>query len=170
MASSARALNVLFLCAGNSARSILAESILDSVGRPRFKAFSAGSRPTGRINAFALEYLNASRLPTAKLRSKSWAEFVAAGAPPMDFVITVCDNAAGEACPLWPGQPVTTHWGVPDPALVEGPDARKRAAIADVARVLSNRIQLFTSLPLDKLDRLSLQQALCEIEAASLNI
>ena len=161
-----RSFNVLFLCTGNSARSILAESMLNSVGRPRFKAYSAGSRPTGRINAFALDYLAANRMPVGGLSSKSWDEFARANAPAMDFVITVCDNAAGEVCPIWPGQPVTAHWGVPDPAAVIGSDMEKRAAVSDVARVLLNRIRIFVSLPLDRLDRLSLQNKLREIGRA----
>jgi len=130
MPESPRVFNVLFLCTGNSARSIVAESILNSVGRPKFKAYSAGSRPAGRVNPFALEYLAANRLRTDGLRSKSWDEFATKAAPAMDFVITVCDNAAGEACPLWPGQPMTAHWGVPDPAAVTGTDDQKRMATA----------------------------------------
>jgi protein-tyrosine-phosphatase len=155
--SGERVFSVLFLCTGNSARSILAESMLNSMGRPRFKAYSAGSRPTGRVNAFALDYLAANRMPTGSLRSKSWDEFARIGAPAMDFVITVCDSAAGEVCPLWPGQPMTAHWGVPDPAAVAGSDADKRRATSEVARVLLNRIRIFVNLPFDKLDRLSLQ-------------
>jgi arsenate reductase len=158
-----RSFNVLFLCTGNSARSILAESMLNSVGRPRFRAYSGGSRPTGRINTFALDYLTANGMPVDGLQSKSWDEFARAGAPPMDFVITVCDRAAGEVCPIWPGQPVTAHWGVPDPAAVIGSDGEKRAAVSEVARVLLNRIRILVSLPLDKLDRLSLQTRLREI-------
>lgn len=155
--------NVLFLCTGNSARSILAESILESVGRAKFRAYSAGSHPTGKINAFALEWLKANRMPTEGLRSKDWNEFARDGAPPLDFVITVCDNAAGEVCPVWPGQPITAHWGVPDPAAVVGSDADKRKAVVEVSRVLLNRIRIFMSLPVDKLDRLSLQSRLREI-------
>jgi arsenate reductase len=158
-----RVVNVLFLCTGNSARSILAESMLDSVGRPRFKAFSAGSWPAGNINPYALEYLIANRLPAEGLRSKSWDEFAGENAPRMDFVITVCDNAAGEVCPLWVGQPITAHWGVPDPAAVIGSDAQKRKAVSEVARVLLNRIHMLVSLPMDTIDRLALQNKLREI-------
>jgi arsenate reductase len=158
--------NVLFLCTGNSARSIIAESMLNSIGRPKFKAYSAGSQPSGRINPFALEYLATNHLPTDGLRSKNWEEFAKEGAPAMDFVITVCDNAAGEACPIWPGQPMTAHWGVPDPAAVVGTDDQKRRAVLEIVRILLNRIRIFTSLPLDKLDRLSLQNKLREIGSA----
>ncbi len=165
-ATAQRAFNVLFLCTGNSARSILAESMLNSVGRPRFTAYSAGSQPAGRVNAFALEYLAANRMPTSELRSKSWDEFARESAPRMDFVITVCDNAAGEVCPIWPGQPVTAHWGVPDPAAVVGSDHDRRKAISEASRVLLNRIRIFVSLPLDRLDRLSLQNRLQEIGKA----
>jgi len=163
MSSAARLLNVLFLCTGNSARSILAESILNSVGRANFRGYSAGSHPTGRVNAFALEWLKTNRMPTEGLRSKGWNEYARDGAPPLDFVITVCDNAAGEVCPVWPGQPMTAHWGVPDPAAVVGSDEEKRKAISDASRVLLNRIRIFVSLPLDKLDRLSLQTKLRDI-------
>ena len=163
MTAPQRTFNVLFLCTGNSARSIIAESILNSVGQGRFKAFSAGSHPTGRVNPFALEYLEQNRLPADGLRSKSWEEFATVHAPSLDLVITVCDNAAGEVCPLWPGQPVTAHWGVPDPAAVEGTDAEKRKAFSNAARILLNRIRIFASLPLDKLDRLSLQNKVREI-------
>jgi arsenate reductase len=161
--ASPRVFNVLFLCTGNSARSIVAESMLSSIGRPKFKAYSAGSQPAGRVNPFALEYLEANRLPTDGLRSKSWDEFAKEGAPAMDFVITVCDNAAGEACPVWPGQPMTAHWGVPDPAAVQGSDDEKRKMVSEVSRILLNRIRLLTSLPIEKLDRLSLQNKLREI-------
>ncbi|HEX8012408.1 MAG TPA: arsenate reductase ArsC [Casimicrobiaceae bacterium] len=163
MSGTVNVFNVLFLCTGNSARSILAESILESVGRAKFRAYSAGSHPTGEINAFALEWLKANRMPTEGLRSKDWNEFARDGAPPLDFVITVCDNAAGEVCPVWPGQPITAHWGVPDPAAVVGSDADKRKAVVEVSRVLLNRIRIFMSLPVDKLDRLSLQSRLREI-------
>jgi len=166
MTASPRVFNVLFLCTGNSARSIVAESMLNSLGHPKFKAYSAGSHPAGSVNPFALEYLAANRLPADGLRSKSWDEFAKEGAPAMDFVITVCDNAAGEACPLWPGQPMTTHWGVPDPAAVTGTDDQKRMALSEIARILRNRIRIFVSLPLDKLDRLSLQNKLREIGSA----
>jgi len=155
--------NVLFLCTGNSARSILAESILNSVGRPKFHGYSAGSHPAGSLNRFALEWLATNRMPTVGLRSKDWNEFAREEALRLDFVITVCDNAAGEVCPVWPGQPMTAHWGVADPAAVVGSDEDKRRAVAEAARILLNRIRLFTSLPLDKLDRLSLQNKLREI-------
>ena len=158
-----RPLNVLFLCTGNSARSILAESILAREGAGRFNAYSAGSQPAGRVNPFAIELLRASRMPTDGLRSKNWDEFAREGAPPLDFVITVCDNAAGEVCPVWPGQPMSAHWGIPDPAAVEGDDATKRKAFSDAMHVLLHRIRLFTSLPLHKLDRLSLQSKLRDI-------
>src|SRR6266567_762610 len=166
MPATDRVLKVLFLCTGNSARSILAESILNSVGRAKFRAYSAGSHPTGRINAFALDWLRTNRMPTEGLRSKDWNEFVREGAPPLDFVITVCDDAAGEVCPVWPGQPMTAHWGVPDPAAVVGTDDDKRKAISEVSRVLLNRMRIFVSLPLDKLDRLSLQNKLRDIGRA----
>ena len=166
MPATDRVLKVIFLCTGNSARSILAESILNSVGRAKFRAYSAGSHPTGRINAFALDWLRTNRMPTEGLRSKDWNEFVREGAPPLDFVITVCDNAAGEVCPVWPGQPMTAHWGVPDPAAVVGTDDDKRKAISEVSRVLLNRMRIFVSLPLDKLDRLSLQNKLRDIGKA----
>ena len=155
--------NVLFLCTGNSARSILAEAILREVGGDRFVTHSAGSQPAGRVNPFALELLRASRLPVDGLRSKSWDEFAVAGAPKLDFVFTVCDNAAGEVCPVWPGQPMTAHWGIPDPAAVEGSDGDKRAAFRDAARTLQARIRLFASLPIDKLDRMSLKRRLAEL-------
>jgi arsenate reductase len=166
MPETQRVLNVLFLCTGNSARSILAESILNSVGRAKFRAYSAGSHPTGRINAFALDWLTTNRMPTEGLRSKGWDEFARDGAPPLDFVITVCDNAAGEVCPVWPGQPMTAHWGVPDPAAVVSTDGDKRRAVSDVSRVLLNRMRIFVSLPLEKLDRLSLQNKLRDIGKA----
>jgi len=157
------ALSVLFLCTGNSARSIIAESILNSVSQGRFNAYSAGSHPTGRVNPLALDYLQGNRMPTERLRSKDWQEFAQPGAPSLDFVITVCDNAAGEVCPVWPGQPITAHWGVPDPAAVNGSDDEKRKAVSEAGRILLNRIRIFASLPLDKLDRLSLQNKLREI-------
>jgi arsenate reductase len=159
---SGRVLNVLFLCTHNSARSIMAEAILNNlaVNRGRFKAYSAGSHPSGTPNRFALEQIQRSGLPTEGLRSKDWDEFARPGAPRMDFVFTVCDNAANEVCPVWPGQPMTAHWGLPDPAGVEGSDEQKRRAFFDAFRQLSNRINIFTSLPMDKLDKLSLQQKL----------
>ena len=158
--------NVLFLCTGNSARSILAEVHLNSAGRGRFRGFSAGSHPAGRVNPFAIELLRKNHLPTEGLRSKNWDEFAVPGAPALDFVFTVCDNAAGEACPIWPGQPVTAHWGVADPAAVEGSDEDKRRAFLRAYAELSNRINLFINLPLDKLDRLVLQKKLREIGKA----
>jgi arsenate reductase len=155
--------NVLFLCTGNSARSIMAEAVLRREGAGRFNAFSAGSRPTGRVNPWAIDHLAAGGLPTDGLRSKSWNEFAAPGAPEIDFIFTVCDNAAGEVCPVWPGRPITAHWGVPDPAAVEGSDDDKRRAFAAACNALAGRIRLFTSLPLDKIDRLSLARRLAEI-------
>jgi arsenate reductase len=155
--------NVLFLCTGNSARSIMAEVMMNAMAGSRFKAFSAGSHPTGRVNPFAVDLLKKNRLPTEGLRSKSWNEFAAAGAPPLHFVFTVCDSAAGEVCPLWPGQPISAHWGVPDPAAVEGSDEDKRRAFFKAFSLLQNRIQLFLNLPLMKLDRVALKQRLDEI-------
>jgi arsenate reductase len=155
--------NVLFLCTGNSARSILAESYLNLAGKGRFVAYSAGSHPAGKVNPFAVELLRKNRIPTDGMRSKSWDEFAVHGAPKLDFVFTVCDNAAGEACPLWPGQPITAHWGVPDPAAVEGSDDVRRKAFLRAYAELSNRINLFLNLPLDKVDRLVLQRKLREI-------
>jgi protein-tyrosine-phosphatase len=161
-----KAYNVLFLCTGNSARSIIAECVLNRYGKGRFKAFSAGSHPTGRVNPYAIDLLNNQNYPTSELRSKDWAEFAAAGAPNLDFVFTVCDNAANEVCPVWPGQPMTAHWGLPDPAAVEGSEAVKRAAFADTMRMLTQRISVFTSLPIRSLDKLSLQKRLDEIGKA----
>ena len=158
-----RVFNVLFLCTGNSARSILAEAILNQVGKGRFRAFSAGSHPAGRVNPFALELLAQQNLPVSELRSKSWDEFAQPGAPALDFVFTVCDNAAGEVCPVWPGQPLTAHWGIEDPAAVDGDDEARRQAVSHAFRLLHRRISLFTSLPLAKLDTLSLQRQLDEI-------
>src|SRR5471030_2651388 len=155
--------NVLFLCTGNSARSVLAESILRKDGRGRFQAFSAGSQPKGEVNPFAIKVLESLDYPTDGLRSKSWQEFAVAGAPVMDFVFTVCDNAAGESCPVWPGQPMTAHWGIEDPAEVEGTDLQKEAAFVAALRYLKNRINIFTSLPLGSIDRLSLGTRLRDI-------
>jgi len=155
--------NVLFLCTGNSARSILAEAYLNARGGGRFVGYSAGSHPTGRINPFALELLQKNRIDTRNLRSKSWDEFAEPGAPRMHFVFTVCDSAAGEVCPVWPGQPVTAHWGVDDPALAGGRDEDRRKAFLRTFGVLSTRINLFINLPLDKLDRLVLRARLEEI-------
>lgn len=167
--SSRRMFDVLFLCTGNSARSIMAESILRQAGHGRFRAFSAGSHPAGRVNPFAIELLERNRMPTDGLRSKNWDEFVQPGAPRLDFVFTVCDNAAGEVCPVWPGQPMTAHWGIPDPAAVEGTDEEKRKAFAEACRTLLNRIRIFVSLPLDKLDRLTLQRKLDELGESPAN-
>lgn len=158
-----RVYNVRFLCTGNSARSILAESIMNKNGNGRFRAFSAGSRPKGNVNPFALSVLNSFGYPTDGMRSKSWEEFAAPNAPVMDFVFTVCDSAAGESCPVWPGQPMTAHWGIEDPAAVQGADFQKEAAFVAAFRYLKNRINLFTNLPLASIDRLSLGTKLREI-------
>lgn len=158
--------NVLFLCTGNSARSILAEAILNRRGAGRFNAFSAGSRPAGKINPFTLELLRRYEFPTETLRSKDWQEFARPGAPALDFVFTVCDAAAGEACPVWPGQPMTAHWGVPDPAAVQGTDEQKRRVFLDAFNTLERRIGLFVSLPIATLDRLSLSQKMRDIGKA----
>ena len=155
--------NVLFLCTGNSARSILAEAILNAEGKGKFKAYSAGSHPAGKVNSFSIELLEQRRYPTDGLRSKAWDEFAAPGAPELDFVFTVCDNAAGEVCPVWPGQPISAHWGVEDPAAVEGADEEKRKAFMKAFAVLQRRISLFASLQLDQLDRFSLQTKLRDI-------
>lgn len=155
-----RPYNVLFLCTGNSARSILAEALINQSGQGKFTGFSAGSHPKGEVNRIALQLLKKMNLPTQGLRSKSWDEFAAVGAPPLDFVFTVCDNAAGEVCPYWPGQPMTAHWGVPDPAAVEGSETEKWLAFRDTFRMLDNRIKIFTSLPLASFDRMKLQQRL----------
>lgn len=160
---SERVFNVLFLCTGNSARSIMAESILRKLGAGRFNAFSAGSHPKGAINPFALKTLEAYGFPTESLRSKSWDEFTAPDAPGMDFVFTVCDNAAGEACPFWPGQPMTAHWGIEDPAAVEGTAIDKERAFAQAFRYLRNRITAFIALPIKSLDTLSLTARLRDI-------
>lgn len=159
--------NVLFLCTGNSARSILAEAWLNAAGAGRFKAFSAGSHPGGTVNPFALELLSKRRVSTEGLRSKSWDEFAVPGAPELDFVFTVCDSAAAEACPHWPGQPMTAHWGVPDPAAVQGSDEAKRRAFLAAFTTLSARINLMLALPLEKLDRLSLKARLDAIGKAT---
>lgn len=156
-------LNVLFLCTGNSARSIMAEAYLNASGRGRFVAYSAGSRPTGKVNALALDLLAKNRMPTSGLRSKSWDEFARPGAPRLDFVFTVCDSAAGEVCPIWPGQPMTAHWGVQDPAAVQGTDEERRKAFLRAFTELTTRINLFMSLPIDKLERAALKKKLDEI-------
>jgi arsenate reductase (thioredoxin) len=156
-------LNVLFLCTHNSARSIIAECVMNRLGAPRFKGFSAGSQPSGRVHPYALDLLRNSNYDASVLRSKSWEEFAAPGAPKLDFVFTVCDNAANEVCPVWPGQPMSAHWGLPDPAAVEGTESEKHYAFADTHRMLYQRISIFTNLPLESLDKLSLQKKLDEI-------
>ena len=158
-----RPFNVLFLCTGNSARSIMAEAILDKVGAGRFRAYSAGSHPKGQVHPETLRLLQSLGYDTSGLRSKSWSEFAEPGAPLLDFVFTVCDNAAGEACPFWPGQPMTAHWGVPDPAEVTGTEAEIALAFKDAYRMLNQRIGIFISLPLRSLDQLTLQRKLREI-------
>ena len=156
-------LNVLFLCTGNSARSIIAEVVLNRLGRGRFKAYSAGSQPKGQVHPLALQVLRLAHYDASDLRSKSWEEFATPDAPKLDFFFTVCDNAAKEVCPIWPGQPMTAHWGLPDPATAVGTEAERQLAFADAFRMLSNRISIFTSLPLHKLSKLSLQRKLDEI-------
>ncbi|MEQ8332472.1 arsenate reductase ArsC [Nisaea sp.] len=158
-----RILNVLFLCTGNSARSIMAEAILDRAGAGRFKAYSAGSMPRGEVHPYAADFLRNQNYAVDNLRSKGWEEFSVPGAPVMDFVFTVCDGAAKETCPVWPGQPMTAHWGIPDPAAAEGSEAEKRFAFADAFRMLNTRIEIFVNLPLRRLDRLSLQERLDDI-------
>jgi arsenate reductase len=158
-----RSYNVLFLCTGNSARSILAESLLNEMGRGRFRAYSAGSHPAGRVNPFALELLGKNHFPAGDLRSKSWDEFALPEAPHFDFVITVCDNAAGEVCPVWPGQPMTAYWGIPDPAAVEGSDETKRRAFVQAMEQLQRRISMFVNLPFATLEGMKLEQAVREI-------
>ncbi|MFA5631676.1 MAG: arsenate reductase ArsC [Porticoccaceae bacterium] len=155
--------NTLFICTGNSARSILAEGLLNTLGKERFHAYSAGSQPKGEVHPLALATLEKLHLPATGYRSKSWDEFVAPGAPEIDFIFTVCDSAAGEACPVWPGTPVTAHWGVPDPAAVEGTEFQKHKAFSEAALILKRRIELFLSLPLHSLDAMSLQQQLRDI-------
>jgi arsenate reductase (thioredoxin) len=163
MSDSPKIFNVLFLCTGNSARSIIAECILNRVGTGRFNAYSAGSHPTGRVNPHALALLKRLNYPTDGLRSKSWSEFATPSAVELDFVFTVCDNAAGEVCPVWPGQPMTAHWGVPDPAAVTGSEAEIAAAFNDTHRMLNNRLSIFVSLPIVSLDAMSLQKRLDDI-------
>jgi protein-tyrosine-phosphatase len=157
------AYNILFLCTGNSARSIMAEVLLNTMGKGRFRAYSAGSHPKGHVHPLALELMRKNRLPTEGLRSKDWEEFARPGAPAMDFVFTVCDNAAGEVCPVWPGQPMTAHWGVPDPAAAEGSEEHRRKAFFLAYQQLSNRLSLFVNLPLANLSRLALQKKLEDI-------
>jgi arsenate reductase len=158
-----RTYNVLFLCTGNSARSVIAEALMNREGRGRFRAYSAGSMPTGKVNPHTRPIVESLGFDFADFRSKSWDEFARPGAPPLDFIFTVCDNAAGEVCPIWPGQPMTAHWGVPDPAAVTGSEAEIAAAFAETARMLGNRIRLFLNLPIEKLDKISLQTRLREI-------
>lgn len=155
--------NVLFLCTGNSARSILAEALMNAEGQGRFKAYSAGSMPNGRVNPHTRPIVEGLGLNFEDFRSKAWDEFAGPDAPQLDFIFTVCDNAAGEVCPVWPGQPMTAHWGLPDPAAVEGSEAEIAAAFSDTARMLGNRIRLFLNLPLASIDRMSLQTKLREI-------
>lgn len=155
--------NVLFLCTGNSARSILAESVLRKDGAGKFNSYSAGSQPKGEVNPVALEVLAGHKYPTDGLHSKSWDEFAVAGAPQFDFIFTVCDNAAGESCPVWPGQPMTAHWGIEDPASVEGTDAEKRIAFTTALRYMKLRIAAFAALPLESLEKMSLSTKLNEI-------
>jgi protein-tyrosine-phosphatase len=159
-----RAFNVLFLCTGNTARSIMAEVMLNAMGHGRFRTYSAGSRPKDTVNPYTVELLKKNRLPTEGLRTKDWEEFARPEAPALDFVFTVCDQAAGEVCPVWPGQPMTAHWGIPDPAAVEGSsDEDKRRAFFKAYNQLQHRLSIFVSLPMDKLDRLTLQRRLDEI-------
>jgi len=158
-----REFNVLFLCTGNSARSIIAEAILSREGMGRFKSFSAGSQPAGEVNPYAIDLLKSLNFDTSQYRSKNWDEFAKAGSPKMDFVFTVCDNAASEVCPVWPGQPMTAHWGVPDPAAVTGSDAEISFAFADTYRMLNSRISIFVNLPLASIDKLSIQRELEKI-------
>ena len=158
-----RPFNTLFLCTGNSARSIIAEAILNKLGQGKFRAYSAGSQPKGRVNPNTIQLLRGLGYDTSSFRSKSWSEFAKPGAPPLDFVFTVCDNAAGEACPVWPGQPMTAHWGVPDPAEARGSEAEIALAFKDAYRMLFQRIGIFTALPIRGLDKLSLQNKLREI-------
>jgi arsenate reductase len=162
--------NVLFLCTGNSARSILAESILNHWGKGQFIGFSAGSHPTGKVNPLAIQLLTQLNLPTAGLRSKNWNEFAAPGSPHLDFVITVCDKAAGEVCPYWPGQPMTAHWGIPDPAAVEGTEVERTFAFRQAFKAMETRIKLFLSLPIASIDRMRLQQRMDAIGKTPLDI
>ena len=155
--------NVLFLCTGNSARSILGEALMNKMGGGRFRAYSAGSQPKGEVHPMSLDVLESFGYPTDGLHSKNWSEFTKPGAPEFDFIFTVCDNAAGEVCPVWPGHPVTAHWGVPDPAAIEGTEEQQRKAFTDAAITLRRRIELFLSLPLKSLDAMSLQRELRDI-------
>jgi len=155
--------NVLFLCTGNSARSILAEALLGVLGKGRFNAYSAGSHPSGRVQPMAAELATKLGYPPENLRSKSWDEYAQPGAPRMDFIITVCDNAAGEVCPIWPGQPIAAHWGVPDPAAVQGSEEERRAAFRDALVTLRRRVELLIALPIEKLDRIARERGVREI-------
>jgi arsenate reductase len=157
--------NVMFLCTGNSARSILAEALLGTLGKDRFVAYSAGSHPSGRVQPLAAELATKLGYPPENLRSKSWDEYAVSDAPKMDFIITVCDNAAGEICPIWPGQPISAHWGVPDPAAVDGSEEQRRAAFLGALATLRRRVELLLALPLDKLDRLAHERELRAIAA-----
>lgn len=161
--SDTKPLNVLFLCTHNSARSIMAEGLVNTMGEGRFKAYSAGSYPGDKVNPFAIEKVRSLNYPVDQLRSKSWDEFAAPGAPQMDFIITVCDNAAGEMCPVWPGQPISAHWGFEDPAAVEGTDAEKRRAFEQTFRHMMNRVRLFVNLPLKMLDQTAIKRELANI-------
>lgn len=158
-----RIYNVLILCTGNSARSIMAEALINTMGQGRFRAYSAGSHPTGKVNPFAVEKVESVNYPTESLRSKSWDEYATPDAPKMDFIITVCDNAAGETCPVWPGQPISAHWGFEDPAAVEGTDAEKRRAFEQTFRHMMNRVRLFVNLPLKMLDQTAIKRELANI-------
>ena len=160
--------NVLFLCTGNSARSIIAEAILNAKGKPNFTAYSAGSHPTGTVRPEALRHLELTNIPTQGLRSKSWEEFALPDAPKLDFVMTVCDNAAKETCPIWPGQPMSAHWGVPDPAVVQGSEAEIERAFREALLLVNRRIDLFLSLPLEKLDNLAIKRELDNIGQAAI--
>jgi arsenate reductase len=161
--NTARAYNVLFLCTGNSARSILAESLLNHWGKGKFRAFSAGSFPKGQVHPMAIELLERMNLPSEGFRSKSWDEFASPGAPPIDFIFTVCDNAAGEVCPIWPGKPLTAHWGIADPAAAEGTDTERAFAFRKALKELETRIKLFINLPIESLDGMTLQAKLGDI-------
>ena len=158
-----RIYNVLILCTGNSARSIMAEALINTMGQGRFRAYSAGSHPTGKVNPFAVEKVESVKYPTENLRSKSWDEYATPDAPKMDFIITVCDNAAGEMCPVWPGQPISAHWGFEDPAAVEGTDDEKRRAFEQTFRHMMNRVRLFVNLPLKMLDQTAIKRELANI-------
>lgn len=164
---SERVYNVLFLCTGNSARSIMAERLVEHWGKGKFKGFSAGSHPNGTVNPLAVQMLNSAGISTDNLRSKSWDEFAAPNAPPLDFIFTVCDDAAGEVCPVWPGKPITAHWGVADPAAVKGTEAERKYAFREAFRILETRIKIFAGLPIAKLDRITLSKNLREIGIAN---